>query len=419
MRLLKKIHSHPIILLLISIPINLLLSVYFFGTYDVDGWIRLAGIDAKFGIIKGYNISHSYYPPLSSVVFWIVGLISKIKFYPSWLTDYPLPAQIGSTYIPIKLSIFVFLYITSAIVFLYLLKRKKLSYKKAILITSIIYFNPAYIFSGPILGYVDLYFAAPLLLAFVFVEKKSNYFAGLFLALAFFTKLLPILLPPLFLSSFININLRKHKVSIDLKNLIYFCLGMATVTTCILIFFRTPGLEEMLIESATHAKFLSNNATNLNFLLKIFIYHNGHTPQFWLLLSRVIFITLSSIFVIKLVINKYSISLLYKAGIGIFFAYYIFITGAHENHFFPALVLATGLLISQFNKINFKIFLNISLINFLNLFVFYQFGQTFFNSTFSYLVPRNYGEVITVFAVFVSIYSIFYFFKFTLSFLRE
>lgn len=410
--------TSPFALLLYSVLLNLTLCIYFFGTFDVTAWIRSAGITNNIGLVKGYYIYSLFYPPLATVILWFFGKLSGIGWYPSWVKAYPVAQQIGISYIPFKLAVLVFLYLTAAVIFWFLVKHKSLNPKRAVLYSSIIYLNPVYILSGPILGYIDIFFAPFLLSAFFTIESGYPYLAGLLLGTSFSIKLLPLLALPAFLAYFIHFDLKKKNLNIKIKPIIYFILGTLTVVLPLIFIFGYGPVKKVFDVSLLYKIYLSNDATNLNFILKT-ILNTNTTPQVWIYLSRLIFYTVSLAFLIKLIISKRSIELLYKAVIGILLAYYVIVTGAHENHLFPAVAAATGLIVSSFSKDNLKIFINISLIFFLNLLVFYGLGQVLSNSRFISIIPPDYQQTKNTLGLVVSLYGIIYFVKYSISFLNS
>lgn len=399
-------------LITVSFLLNLLLSIVFFGTQDVTAWIRSAGITNGIGVIDGYQVFSLVYPPFATVLLWITGLFHNIGLYPGWLEEYPTAQQIGNSYIPIKIAVLFFLYLTGAVVYFFAVRAKKVGIKRARQLVLKIFLNPVFILSTPILGYIDIFFSPFLLLSLFFNQISIPYFAGVFLAISFSIKLLPLLILPVFFASFIHLDIRRLQIKIYTRQATLFFAGLLTVILPVLIIFGYDAIEKIFRASVSlHGIYLSNGAANFNYLLG-YIIHSNDTPAYWLTWSRLIFYAIGALSVIKVATSRNLKENFYKASIAVLFGYFIFVTGAHENHLFPALVVAAGLLTSKFSKENLKLFNTLSVIIFLNLFIFYGFGQILIGGKFISLIPGGYSETRNILTLVLSVFNTLYFIKY-------
>jgi len=401
------------------IALNLFFSIHFFGTNDVRAWIRSAGLTNEYGIVKGYYIYTMNYPPLSSVMLWVTGKIAGIKPSREWLNEYPTFIEAQNTYTPIKISIFIMYNLLALVVFYYLLKKKNYSFSKSILRTSWLYLNPAFIFVNSIFGYMDIYFVPFLLGSFMLLESNLFFLSGAFFAISFLIKLLPIFLLPVFIAYFVSIKFNKFKIKILDDELSSFILGIVVVLIPTLGVFGFQSMESVFDASAVHGGILSNGATNLNYLLSTYFYPNNITPLLWLKWSKYLFYILSAFYILTISLKKKSIENIYLASIGIFLSYYILFTGVHENHLFPALIPALGLILNRFSKGNILIFINISLIVFLNVFSSYGFGNILQNGIITQVFPPFFNQIKNLWRPMISFYSTLYLIYYTYSFYKK
>ena len=127
----KRIIKIFIAILLVILGIAFLYSP---GTEDVKSWEEWANNCDKYGLIEGYSHNKADYPPLTSVILYVSGQISK----PFDLNKFQY----------IKLSIFFFLLISSFVFWLY---------TRSFLFTAILYIS--LFMNSVMLAYTDIYFA--------------------------------------------------------------------------------------------------------------------------------------------------------------------------------------------------------------------------------------------------------------------
>jgi hypothetical protein len=394
------------IIFFLFLILNLYLAVTIFGTFDVRAWIRSAGLTNDYGLIKGFEIYNMYYPPLSSLILWVVGKISNIRSLPAWINEYPTAAEVGLSYIPIKLSLVLFLYLIPTTIYFYERFLKKHKTESWFSKSAYIFANPIFILSISVLGYLDIFFAPFLLLSFIFLERKRFYLSGLLLSIAFSIKLIPIFAIPIFLSYFATLDYIKPRLRIDWINAQRFLFGIATTVLSLIYFFGYESILAIFKASAAHGANLSNNAANLNLLISIFIGSNT-APDMWILLSRGVFYLICGIVTVKIILSTKKLEPILFSSILIFYTYFIFFTGAHENHLFPALIAAVSYFVILPNPTSKKILMHTSLLLALNLFIYYWLGHIVRNGSFVLIGPQN-GPILTkAVSPLISLYSLF------------
>lgn len=382
--------KYLILLIAIIWMFNLFLSIYIFGTYDVKAWIRLAGVTNSFGLINGFNIYNASYPPAASIILWVVGKIFQINAFPAWISEYPTISEIGITYIYVKIVIFIFLFLFSILTFNQHNIFSKTSKDQSLKYILYVLANPAFILNASVLGYIDIFNAAPLLLSMGAFLLKKYFLAGILLSLTFSIKLIPIFLVPVFISYFLTINLSKLKITFNRRGIQSFILGITIIILPLLYYFGYDSIELIFRGSAAHGYVLSNNATNVNLLISKIINTNT-TPIFWIKWSRIVFYILCGISIFNIIIRVNKMQAFLYSCVFVLYSYFFIFTGAHENHIFPSLVAALSFYAICPNNISRIIFYNISLISFLNLFIYYWFGNIIRDGEFILLAPKSFN----------------------------
>ena len=152
-------------------------------TTDFRIWFQTA---AEYGPRVFYNRTWCDYPPLNIYFFWIFGLLAKsLSLLGSNLFTYVMKLPPNLFDMATALLIFVFV-------------RKRLSFKMALLATSLYAFNPAVVFNAAVWGQFDAIYAFFLVLSlFLFFESKPKLAVVAFM-LGILTKPQSIALAPLF-----------------------------------------------------------------------------------------------------------------------------------------------------------------------------------------------------------------------------
>ncbi|MDP3970716.1 MAG: glycosyltransferase family 87 protein [bacterium] len=360
-REIKKEHLPIIVLVAFSILVQLAILPNF-GSLDTNAFIRVVDTVEAFGLKQGYAIYNLVYPPLSSIFAYGIHLIIPLySFMPKHL-------QV----LAIKVGLAIFHYGFLACILLFHRKNKKLSWFAATKETIPILLNIALIESTFIIGSFDILLAIPLFFAFYFVYKKKFFWSGFFLATAFCTKLLPILLIPAFLV-FFSSKLSKEKITLNWRAVNLFFLGMLVVVVPLVAYFGYPEIREIFVKSSVHSDKLSA-AFNFNRIVReLFMPENITTPAIYYFGRGVFFLT-SAFLLIRLWMSPKNIQNLLYTSIGIIITYFTFLAGVHQNHIFPALIFAILLVMYNKNSINMFIYYSITAIAFINWFAPYGFG---------------------------------------------
>lgn len=354
-------------LVILAIALTSYLTLPFFGTSDMSAWVRSAAVNLTYGPTQAYDIYNMYYPPLSSTIIWATALISDFHYSLSWLSDYPSMAAIGPSYLPIKYSILFFLILSLLSLYVFTGKRRLQD-------SLLTFFNPALLWSTLILGYIDIYIVPALILSYYYFNKKKDLFAGALLAITFLIKLIPIFLVPVFFIAYTNLRFQPFKLRIAWHRLIKFSLGLTLVTFMTFVLYSPRSFGTILVMSALHGQYLSLNSLNIYWLIREFFIPENLTPSIFLYLGKILFLGISGLSLIKLALSHDKGEAILRTSFCILFSYAMLFTGAHENHLFPAVIIAL-LMYFQSPTIQNKIwYYGVSAILFLNLFLFYRLG---------------------------------------------
>ena len=91
---------------------GILLNVFFipfFGTGDTRYFVKTAAVTNFLGPREAFEVFNLNYPPFSSIILWLSGVLSRTNFPNEWLDLLPTSQEIGNKYIPVKFTIvFVF-----------------------------------------------------------------------------------------------------------------------------------------------------------------------------------------------------------------------------------------------------------------------------------------------------------------------
>jgi len=329
------------------------------GASDVGVWMEwLRNVDT-YGIASGYEANHESYPPLSSVILFVVAKVSRLL-------------QVD-TFMGFKLSVAAFLLLTSLVFF---------KWTGSLLFTTLLQF--ALILNSTALGYIDVYFAPALILSLWALQRRNLLLFTVLFSTSCLIKWQPMIIAPFLLFYILNVNRMENWKQIDYKSLMKFVLlPLLLVLALVLSVF---GLEPIrAFGRALVEDDLSGNALNFNWVLT-HLFHTFYPHIFGdlvdghsiVILTRdlrivavpqlMLFVLYAVTFVAFLRREKTFENVILYSLIG-YLAYFMFNTGVHENHLFLASILAAILLwIDRSYSLTFVIW---SLIANMNLFIFY------------------------------------------------
>jgi hypothetical protein len=141
------------------------------GTSDIEFWKAWVNNADNYGLVAGYAANHDAYPPLASVILWAAEQVFQ-----------PLQA---SAFLSIKFSIFFFLVATASLFWLW---------TRDLRVALILYF--ALLLNSVALGYIDVYFAPPLILSLWMLKEGRWLWFSLLFALATLIKWQPMIIAP-------------------------------------------------------------------------------------------------------------------------------------------------------------------------------------------------------------------------------
>ncbi len=330
------------------------------GEVDIDSWLQWIDNISKYGLVNGYAANQDVYPPLTNIIFYLV-----LKF--SVLTNI-------STFVSLKLFIFIFLLLTS---FTFLAWTKNWLFAIAVLI--------GFTLNTMALSYTDIFTAPFLLISLYALYKKNLLIFTIFYFINVMIKWQALIILPFILLYILNVSSFKEIKNIEWKTI----AGKIIFPTIILIIltFIAFGWEVYwTFERALNGYMLSGYALNLNWILtRIYYFLKPGREFFEFGIMRVIMVEGGKItypgkllfitFFISTLIaffkeEKSFVNMLKFSVIG-YLVYFMFNTAVHENHLFVASLLS--LLILNYDR-NFLIeTIGIIFAFNLNMFLFYGF----------------------------------------------
>jgi len=344
----------------------------FFGTADMSSWMTNAAVNLEYGPIKAYTVYNMYYPPLSSAIIWMTAKISGISYQKSWLDDYPSIIEVGDEYMPIKYSILFFTILSIIFLQRYIGKKLTTRFTESMIW---VFLNPGMIWVSLILSYIDIYIVPTLILSLYFIGKKMNFLSGCMLTLTFLIKLIPIFLIPAFLAFYIQLIFKPFKFRLNYRSMLWFMAGAIITFLVVFTYYSRQEFAHIIDMSSRHGIYLNFNAMNIHWLIRQYFITTNVAPHKLILLSKVLFFVISGFLLFNQLLQKDKNLGLLKSCLGILFTYTMFFTGAHENHIFSTFILSLLLYFKYPSKYHKSLYFNLSLILFLNLFLFYRFGQ--------------------------------------------
>jgi hypothetical protein len=338
------------------------------GTDDIKVWSRWIQEMQARGIIGGYaSVAPDYpYPPLSFVILWIVANVAGKITALGWLSI--------SEVTGIKLSLLLGLLLTTLV--FYLITRN-------LLLTIAV--QLALIPNSVDLAYLDIYFA-PLLLGACWAAQRRRWplFAVLF-TLTCLVKWQPVILAPFFALYLLNIRHPREWRAIPWRVILTSVLVPAGgVALAVLAVFGTAVLAAL--QHAVSFPILSAQGLNFNWLLTGLLHVldpaaygplvDGAIRPITLppgslvgLLAKLLFFALYGGLLLRFLVAPKTYSNLLRYALLGYLAYFLFNTGVHENHLFPAILLTA--LLAALSATDLPLFLTWALIANLNPFLFY------------------------------------------------
>jgi hypothetical protein len=330
----------------------------FAGTTDVTVWHNWISATHRDGVIDGYTSAHTDYPPLSVSM---LDLSSHISRY------------LGSTtFIGIKTSIAIFLCLTSVAVYVH---------TSSLILTAL--FQLALTPNSLALGYLDVYYAPTLILAFTALRRSRYLLFAVLYTISFMIKWQSVVIFP-FTWIYVLRAQSEGGLALGLKR---FSRTVLLPTAIIVVpIFAIYGVEmaHSFGRALTHV-YLSAYAMNLNWAITHVLHVAAPNtygplkeglseivmtaPPEFVIISRLLFGSayLAAVYLAARRENTFE-NVLMTSLLG-FLSYFTFNIGVHENHLFVATVLVFLLYVENRRRGPLAAF--IILYSNLNLFLFY------------------------------------------------
>lgn len=353
--------------------IALIITQFFFwpsfGTTDTYSFIDSAATVDEYGLRAGYLNYNLNYPPLSSALLYPLTAFVNYR---------SLSADMQLWLIKALEAIFYYGFVITVV--LWYRKRSGTSVKEVGKKTFFILANIALIESAIMLSYFDIFLALPLFGAYYAIHKQHFFWAGVCLATSFMIKLVPIFLVPAFI--IYCTTLQRHRLIVEWKKLFTFIVGLIVIIIPLVWYFSYDAIHTIIQFSADHGQMYLSFTYNLPKIIEIFQYPDNITRKFIYGISQSSFYLVTALLLVQLWVSKKTVMHLLYAGIGIFFSYYILLTGVHENHLFPAVILALLLYLWQSRLQTRLIYYGLTVIFFISLWRPYSFGRDYMSSQF-------------------------------------
>jgi hypothetical protein len=317
------------ILLLLEILFSLLL-LYSPGTGDVSSfWIPWTRKVVANGLVEGYRLGRSAYPPLSHVLMFVVATVSE--------------AYSVTLFVGLKLSLAAALLVNTVIVY---------RWTRTVALAGLLGFS--FFFNGVALGYLDMYFAPALVLSlWALQQRRIGLFSGLF-ALACLIKWQPLIIAPF---------LGLHAVSVAAArgDGIAKRWGFATVPGAAVVLVTAAAFRVETIWSAfsrsLNEGYLSGTALNLGWIVTYYLraYHphlyGGLTDGLvtlvdveptlpWVVMMKLTFAAFYLAALWRFTTKTASFPHVIECSLVGYLGYCLLNTGVHENHLFIATILS-------------------------------------------------------------------------------
>jgi hypothetical protein len=303
------------------------------GTLDVGAWLGWAENAEQYGLVEGYRANWDMYPPVAPVIVFAFAKLSH---------------ALGiETFFGVKLSLFIFLLLTALLSFIW---------TRDPLIPSLT--QLALTLNSMALGYIDIYFASPLILALWALRRRNWFLATLCFTLTCLIKFQPGIIAPFIVLYVLGIRKLEDVKNIDLKGM--FLSAVLPLLAIGGLVFAVFGVEIVrAFERATEDWFLSGQALNFNWIVTHFLHVffpeeygpliDGHAifvadidPRI-MLVPRLIFYAFYAYVLFGFFRREKTFKNLLLFSLAGYMAYFTFNTGVHENHLFLASLLGLAL----------------------------------------------------------------------------
>lgn len=351
---------YPFILALI-IGVAVRISLLFIPSFkvDIDSFAAWADRLAAVGLSNFY--SNNYFSDYTPGYLYILYILGKIKVVfgldqSSFITLLKIP------------SIICDLILASIIYF----QVKKISRGLALISSCYILFNPGLIFNSTVWGQVDSFLTTFMVLAILFLKKKSFYLASLFLSLAILIKPQALPLGIVFLFFLFK--------NFSFTNFLKLTLpGFLTLSLLTLPFMKDSvlGMFTLIQKTAAQYPYTSLFAFNI-WGATVGTWINDQTKFLFLTYQQigVIFFGIYTT-VILFALNKKP-SYLYTFSALIMLGFFFLPTRVHERYLYPALVFLPLSLIELKNGWIFRLQYVLSFLYFVNLYFVYVYYNEFY-----------------------------------------
>jgi len=363
----KSPNGFPLFFLVIVIFLNLSF-INSPGTGDVQSRLTRARLVVDHGLVDAYCKAAGDYPPGSYAV---LGTFASL---------------FGPRITAVKASIFAFWLLLVAAILL-LSYQANLPFWFGVGLAS----NPAFWLNAQFLGYVDVYFAGPLLLAmFLLQSGRSLFWSGVSLVGSVLLKWQPLIILPFFLIMVWRGN--DLKCRSHWSRLVIWMGGAGCALTVTGLSYRLLGGDwgcvVRALLKALHHNFVSGNALNVNWIITYFLHLKrpdlygplvgGESTYImgnlsWLRTLNLVTMFFSyGFFATLLALRGKSLSDFCVAALGGGLSYFVLSYGVHENHSFLLLIVATLLLLLNSSKPAILYLLaTVSVLHSSNLIIFY------------------------------------------------
>lgn len=334
-RRINPVYWTPIALLLLVEVLFSLLLLRAPGTGDVPSfWIAWSGTMVKNGLVEGYRLNNTDYPPLSAIMF--LGFAR---------------AALGASstiFLGVKVSLVLLLFITTYCVWWW---------TRDMVLTCLMA-SSLYI-SGVALGYVDLYYVPTMILSLWALQQRRLVLFSVFWVLTCQIKWQPIIIAPFLVLHALSIRSQSERSGPSLVRRWVEVVAPATAFVLLMLVIFGVGPVFRSLDRALQHTYLSGTALNFNWLvtyyLEVFrpdlygglrdgmvqlIHVDLQLP--WVRLIRLAFVLFYLGALWRLFRRRESFGTALECALAGYLAYFMVNIGVHENHLFIATVLATA-----------------------------------------------------------------------------
>lgn len=280
------------------------------GTLDVDGhWLPWLTTLSRYGLIEGYAAIADDYPPGTATLLFLARRLLPAASDMTVLKSLIATAQLGS-----------------ALLFMMHTRRVGLSLAYVLAVA----------LSGSFLGYLDIFFAIPLLAALFAALDGRPILSATTFGLACIIKWQPIILLPFMLIIWFE------QVKALPRRQLVAAVGMLVTGAITIACLFWPDVWDAFYRAFDNSIW-SGETLNLPWLVQIVLGYgvqNIVAPTYALIALRVLFAT---IYLVLLAASGWhhrnDPTTMLTFGLGGFTAYFMFAPGVHENHLFLAMLL--------------------------------------------------------------------------------